>query len=57
MYITDVKVNDAHFEFDQVHILQVISLSETKHFVIIWFSLPDNTHIKVNNGRKSVILN
>ena len=40
---------------------QGISLSETAHFftngLAIWHGLPDIRCIKVNNGRKSAILN
>ena len=38
MYITHIKVNDGgqvgHFQFDQVEILQDISLPETAPFVL-----------------------
>ena len=61
-----VKVNDDHksalFELDQVYIFQGISLPETTHSaysngLAIWHSFPDITHISVNNGHKSAILN
>ena len=51
MHITDIKVNDDHksaiFELDKVD----------SNGLAIWHSFPDITHIKVNNGLKSIILN